>query len=102
MQQITEQYRRHYDLIIFDTPPLAGMIDAKLTAAHADGLLLVVRLNQSERSEIQRVLADLGNTAQAPLLGLVINGVPQSRQRGYSYYGYYGRPAVASGIDERG
>ncbi|PZV15200.1 MAG: hypothetical protein DCF21_12010 [Leptolyngbya sp.] len=102
MQQITEQYRRHYDLIIFDTPPLAGMIDAKLTAAHADGLLLVVRLNRSERSEIQRVLADLGNTAQAPLLGLVINGVPQIRQRGYSYYGYYGRPVVASGIDERG
>jgi Mrp family chromosome partitioning ATPase len=78
------------------------MIDAKLTAAHADGLLLVVRLNQSERSEIQRVLADLGNTAQAPLLGMVVNGVPQSRQRGYSYYGYYGRPAVASGVDKSG
>lgn len=102
MQQITEQYRRHYDLVIFDTPPLAGMIDAKLTAAHADGLLLVVRLNRSERSEIQRVLADLGNTAQAPLLGMVVNGVPQSRQRGYSYYNYYSRPAVASAVDERG
>lgn len=102
MQQITEQYRRHFDLIIFDTPPLAGgMVDAKLTAAHADGLLLVVRLNRSERSEIQRVLADLGNTAQAPLLGLVVNGVPQSRQSGYDYYyGYYGRPRVAAGIDD--
>ncbi|TVQ06503.1 MAG: polysaccharide biosynthesis tyrosine autokinase [Leptolyngbya sp. DLM2.Bin27] len=97
MQQITEQYRRHYDLIIVDTPPLAGMIDAKLIAAHADGLLLVVRLNRSERSDIQRVLADLGNTAQAPLLGLVINGVPQNRQHSYSYYGYYGRPTVTSG-----
>ncbi|MBE9109115.1 polysaccharide biosynthesis tyrosine autokinase [Nodosilinea sp. LEGE 07298] len=101
MQQITEQYRRHYDLIIFDTPPLAGMIDAKLTAAHADGLLLVVRLHRSERSEIQRVLADLGNTAQAPLLGLVVNGVPQSRQSGYDYYyGYYGRPQMAAGLEK--
>ncbi|MFQ4137682.1 GumC family protein [Nodosilinea sp. PGN35] len=99
MQQITEQYRRHFDLIIFDTPPLAGgMVDAKLTAAHADGLLLVVRLHRSERSAIQRVLADLGNTAQAPLLGLVVNGVPQNRQSGYDYYyGYYGRPGVAAG-----
>ncbi|WOD41100.1 polysaccharide biosynthesis tyrosine autokinase [Nodosilinea sp. E11] len=103
MQQMTEQYRRHYDLIIFDTPPLAGMIDAKLTAAHADGLLLVVRLNRSERSEIQRVLADLGNTAQAPLLGLVVNGVPQSRRRGYDYYyGDYGHPKVTSGVHETG
>ncbi|WP_035990510.1 GumC family protein [Leptolyngbya sp. KIOST-1] len=101
MQQITEQYRRHYDLIIFDTPPLAGMIDAKLTAAHADGLLLVVRLHRSERSEIQRVLADLGNTAQAPLLGLVVNGVPQSRQSGYDhYYGYYSRPQLTTGLEE--
>ena len=102
MQQITEQYRRHYDLIIFDTPPLAGMIDAKLTAAHADGLLLVVRLNRSERPEIKRVLADLGNTAQAPLLGLVINGVPQSRQHSYDYYGYYGRPRVAAEAEGSG
>lgn len=102
MQQITEQYRRHFDLMIFDTPPLAGgMIDAKLAAAHADGLLLVVRLNRSERSEIQRVLADLGNTAQAPLLGLVVNGVPHSRPSGYDYYyGYYGRPRVVAGIDD--
>ncbi|MGB5972952.1 MAG: polysaccharide biosynthesis tyrosine autokinase, partial [Nodosilinea sp.] len=100
MQQITEQYRRRYDLIIFDTPPLAGMIDAKLTAAHADGLLLVVRLHRSERTEIQRVLADLGNTAQAPLLGLVVNGVPQSRQGSDYYYGYYGRPQVAAGLEE--
>ncbi len=99
MQQITEQYRRHFDLMIFDTPPLAGgMVDAKLAAAHADGLLLVVRLNRSERTEIQRVLADLGNTAQAPLLGLVVNGVPHSRQSGYDYY--YGRPRVAAGIDD--
>lgn len=102
MQQITEQYRRHFDLIIFDTPPLAGgMVDAKLAAAHADGLLLVVRLNRSERTEIQRVLADLGNTAQAPLLGLVVNGVPHSRQSGYDYYyGYYGRPRVTAGIED--
>jgi succinoglycan biosynthesis transport protein ExoP len=101
MQQITEQFRRRYDLIIFDTPPLAGMIDAKLTAAHADGLLLVVRLHKSERSEIQRVLADLNNTVQAPLLGMVVNGVPQRRQSGYDYYyGYYGRPRATAGLEE--
>jgi succinoglycan biosynthesis transport protein ExoP len=101
MQQIIEQYRRSFDLIIFDTPPLAGMIDAKLAAAHADGLLLVVRLNRSERSEIQRVLADLGNTVQAPLLGLVVNGVPQSRQSGYKYYEYYSRPQITTEVGGR-
>ncbi|HSM81933.1 MAG TPA: polysaccharide biosynthesis tyrosine autokinase [Nodosilinea sp.] len=104
MQQITEQFRRHYDLIIFDTPPLAGMIDAKLTAAHADGLLLVVRLQRSRRTEVQRVLSDLGNTAQAPLLGLIINGVPQKRRTSYDYYYGYDRdrPEMASELSEGG
>jgi polysaccharide biosynthesis transport protein len=94
MQQLIEEYRLRYDLIILDTPPLSGMIDAKLTAAHADGLLLVVRLNRSERADVRRVLTDLENTAQAPLLGLVINGASKRRRRGYDssygYYGYYG------------
>ncbi len=93
MQHITEQYRRHYDLIIFDTPPLAGMIDAKLIAAQADGLLLVSRLHKTARQDVQRVMADLSNTVQAPLLGLVVNGVVKRRQRDdyADYYGYYGK-----------
>jgi capsular exopolysaccharide synthesis family protein len=91
MQQVTEQFRSHYDLVIFDTPPLAGMIDAKLTAANVDGLLLVVRLQKSLRPELQRVLTDLGNTVQAPLLGVVVNGVPQRRKKSsYDYYYGYG------------
>lgn len=98
MQQLNEQFRRSYDLIIFDTPPLSLMIDAKLTAANVDGLLLVVRLQKSQRNEVQRVLTDLGNTAQAPLLGVVVNGVPPRRRRtGYGqYYGYYDRPQLPS------
>ncbi|NMF82616.1 tyrosine-protein kinase domain-containing protein [Nodosilinea sp. P-1105] len=102
MQHITEQYRRHYDLIIFDTPPLAGMIDAKLIAAQADGLLLVSRLHKTARQDVQRVMTDLGNTVQAPLLGVVVNGVVKRRQRDdyADYYGYYGRargPLAVSG-----
>lgn len=101
MQQITEHYRRQYDLIIFDTPPLAGMIDAKLIAAQADGLLLVSRLHKTARQDVQRVMTDLGNTVQAPLLGLVVNGAikRQHRHDYYDYYGYYGKargtPAVS-------
>lgn len=87
MQQVTEQFRNRYDLVIFDTPPLAGMIDAKLTAANVDGLLLVVRLQKSQRAEVRRVLTDLGTTVQAPLLGVVVNGVPPRRHLdNYDYY----------------
>ena len=91
MQQITEHFRSRYDLIVFDTPPLSRIIDAKLTAANVDGLLLAVRLEKTLRTDVQRLLIDLGNTSQAPLLGLVVNGVPvERRQYGYGYEKYYG------------
>jgi capsular exopolysaccharide synthesis family protein len=91
MQQITEHFRSRYDLIVFDTPPLSRIIDAKLTAANVDGLLLAVRLKKTLRTDVQRVLLDLGNTSQAPLLGVVVNGVPvERRQYGYGYEKYYG------------
>jgi capsular exopolysaccharide synthesis family protein len=95
MHQLIEACRQRYDLIILDTPPLIGIADAKLVAAQADGLLLVARLRKTPRSEVQRVLADLNNTAQAPILGLVINGVLASSRHGYysQYYGHYHRPA---------
>jgi succinoglycan biosynthesis transport protein ExoP len=103
MQQITEQYRRQYDLIIFDTPPLAGMIDAKLIAAQADGLLLVSRLHKTARQDVQRVMTDLGNTVQAPLLGLVVNGAIKRQHRDdyYNYYGNYGKARGTPAISGR-
>ncbi|HEY9880071.1 MAG TPA: polysaccharide biosynthesis tyrosine autokinase [Leptolyngbyaceae cyanobacterium] len=92
MQQLIEGFRRTYDLIILDTPPLMGIIDAKLAATHADGLLMVTHLGKTPRTELQRVLLDLNNTMQAPLLGLVVNGGESSSHCGYyrDYYGYYG------------
>lgn len=98
MQHIIAAYRQNYDLVIFDTPPLMGIIDAKLIAAQSDGMLLVTRLRKTPRHEVQRVLSDLSNTVQAPLLGLVVNGIVNSRRRGYyaDYYGYYGSSAGRS------
>ncbi len=103
MQQFTEQFRRRYDLIIFDTPPLTLMVDAKLTAANVDGLLLVVRLKKTQRTDVQKVLADLSNTAQAPLLGVIVNGVPQRRHRsGYEhYYKTYAHKQVTPDLTSR-
>ncbi|HEY9881141.1 MAG TPA: CpsD/CapB family tyrosine-protein kinase, partial [Leptolyngbyaceae cyanobacterium] len=91
MQQLIEGFRRTYDLIILDTPPLMGIIDAKLVATQADGLLMVTHLGKTPRAELQRVLSDLNNTMQAPLLGLVVNGGESSSRSGYykDYYGYY-------------
>ena len=91
MHQLLQSFCQDFDLIIIDTPPLLGISDAKLASTHADGMLLVTQIERTQRSEVQRVLADLGNTVQAPLLGLVVNGVQSHNRQGYynHYYSHY-------------
>ncbi len=91
MHQLLQSFRQDFDLIIIDTPPLIGISDAKLASTHADGMLLVTQVEKTQRAEVQRVLSDLGNTVQAPLLGIVVNGVQGHNQQGYynQYYSHY-------------
>jgi succinoglycan biosynthesis transport protein ExoP len=88
MHQLVQGFRQDYDLIIIDTPPLIGITDAKLASTHTDGILLVTQIERTQRSEVQRVLSDLGNTMQAPLLGVAVNGVKAKGQK-YGYHGSY-------------
>jgi receptor protein-tyrosine kinase len=73
-----EKASERFDLIIYDTPPLLGLADASLLARHADGLVLVVGLDKTDRLTLQKVLDDL-KSFQVPVLGLIANG-----QRGYN------------------
>ncbi len=87
MRQFVEQLSQQYDLVIFDAPPVLGFADAKLTAAHTDGLLMVVGIGKTDRGNLTQALDEL-DRAGAPMLGLVANGV---RNHASSHYHYYNR-----------
>ena len=91
MRTLIQNLRQQFDLIIIDTPPMMGITDAKIASTHADGLLLVTQIGRTSRSDLKRVLSDLQNTVQAPLLGLVLNGVDLRNSGSYynRYYRYY-------------
>ncbi|MEG4417148.1 polysaccharide biosynthesis tyrosine autokinase [Microcoleus sp. LAD1_D5] len=74
----------HFDLVIYDTPPLLGLADANLLAAHTNGLMLVVGLHQTEREALVLAFEDL-KMAGIPLLGMVANNDKGSR---YYYQSY--------------
>jgi polysaccharide biosynthesis transport protein len=90
MRLLAETFAKQFDFVIYDSPPLLGFADAKLTAAHTDGILLVVGLGKTERSALVRVLEDLQNTAQAPVLGIVANGTRKYADTSYYDYRYRG------------
>lgn len=64
--------REMYDLVIYDTPELAGQTDVNFLTAQTDGILMVVGLNKTKRSQLKQVFADLKRYHQ-PVLGVVAN-----------------------------
>ncbi|HEV8607762.1 MAG TPA: AAA family ATPase [Tepidisphaeraceae bacterium] len=71
IRSILEQARHHFDIVLIDTGPIPGSLEASVAAAAADGVLLVVSRGEhrpmAERS-IQHLL-DIG----AHISGMVFN-----------------------------
>ena len=87
MQNIMEQLRQEFDLVIYDTPPLLGLADSSLLAPHTAGIVLVVRMGKTDRSVLTQALERL-KLSRAPILGTVVNGVRNYNQLTYGYYYY--------------
>lgn len=88
MQNLVERFQNAFDLVIFDTPPLLGLADARLLAAHTDGIVMVVGLGRTDRSVLTQVLYSL-QTSHARILGVVANGVKGYTTSAYDYYHRY-------------
>lgn len=82
MKRLMADFHQSFDLVIYDAPPVVGLADASLIASQTDGLLMVARIDKTDRSVLERVVNDL-KVAPINLLGVVANG-----QRGNvsSYY----------------
>lgn len=70
---LMEQFQGFFDLVIYNTPPLVGLADANLLAANSDGIILVVRLEKTDRNLVVKALESL-NISGASVLGVVANG----------------------------
>ncbi len=94
-KDLVMELRRQFDYIIFDCPPLTAIDDTFSIAAFLDGLFFVVRAGKTSMR-----FAKMGiNTVQqrgAPIIGLIVNGVPIDNPyyyyTTYYYASYYHRP----------
>lgn len=86
MRTVLKQAESHYDLVIFDTPPVLAVTDATILANIVDGSLLVVRSGQTE-IESAKAAKEALEPANGKLLGTVLN---DREKKGSNYYYYYG------------
>lgn len=83
MQQLVDRLSADA-FVVLDAPPLLPVTDAGLLAAHADGVVLVVRAGRTTKEAVTfcaRALDQVGGR----LLGVVLNGVRSRDLRGYGY-----------------
>lgn len=81
------QFKKVYDYIITDLPPVTEVADAAILSKYIDGFLLVVRHNRSKYRAISDMLYQL-NFVNAKIIGFVYHDT-QLEKRKYNHH-YYG------------
>ena len=92
MMDFLEWAEGEFDHVIFDSPPMLLMSDAKLLAPAVDGVVMVVGAGKSTLGMVQRCIRDLEQLGPN-MVGIVLNGMrrfrggylQQNRQLFYDY-----------------
>ncbi len=85
MNQIMEEARHLFDMVIFDMPPVVTVTDAQVMSSKADGTLLVARENWTRKDALSQAKESL-DLVQARILGVIYNGAKQDKDKAYYYY----------------
>jgi capsular exopolysaccharide synthesis family protein len=87
MSEFIETAKKEYDMIFFDTPPIAVVTDASILSRASNGVILVLQSGKTSRKVLPHV-NQLLKDARARLIGVMFNRVDISHG-GYHYYSYY-------------
>ena len=88
LRKLLRRYRKEFDLVLVDSPPMALLPDARVIGRLSDGLVIVVRANRTSRQSLkeahQRLIQD-----QIPVLGTILNNWTDAERSWRSYRDYY-------------
>lgn len=94
-EELLAEAASEYQLVIFDTPPLAAIYDAGILGARVDGTAIVVSQNQTNSHALRRVIREISRMRGVNLLGLVLNRVNPSRAAQADYMDYLAKAGPA-------
>ena len=90
------------DIVLIDTPPILPVTDAAVISGRVDATLLVVTAGSTRGRRLARA-GEILTQIEAPVLGVVINGVRREESYGYEYgyaYGSGGRDQPRARVDK--
>jgi receptor protein-tyrosine kinase len=77
--------RAEHDYVLIDAPPVLPVTDAVVLSSRVDGILLVATVKVTGRRDLAKAVAAF-EAADAPVLGVVVNGAEVTGGYAYSYY----------------
>jgi Mrp family chromosome partitioning ATPase len=96
MEALLQAMKDQFDLIIFDSPPVMVVSDARVLAKLVDKTVYVVAWDKTPRKFIKAGLEQLRRSEQISVAGIVLQQVnlklySNYSNSGYYYYGKYGQ-----------
>ncbi len=85
MADMIGRLERVYDYIIFDTPPVNMVVDIVPLISLSDGIVFVIKNNDTTYPEFNRGI-DLLKRNNGKILGIIINGIPTTETKKGGYY----------------
>ena len=89
MKELVCVLSEHYDVVLFDAPPVNLVTDALVLSTFVDGVVLVVASGKTDIEGGKRAMKLL-QAVNANILGAVMTMIPVSKKGyyGYQYYSY--------------
>ena len=87
-KKLLEHLKTKYDLIIMDCAPVIGLSDSLILATLSDINLVTVYAKKTRMENLARV-QKIFNQANLKINGVILNKVPMSSSRYYSYHYSY-------------
>jgi succinoglycan biosynthesis transport protein ExoP len=89
MSWLMQQFKKRFDFVLLDTPPILAATDACLLGGVVDGVVLVVEASVTKRQTVKIALDHL-NDVKARILGGILNKLDPKKERyHYSHYSHY-------------
>jgi tyrosine-protein kinase Etk/Wzc len=88
--ELIEEFKKDYDLVIVDTPPIMLVTDAALACRVAAQIVMVIEYNKHSIEAIKDGMAQILKGNSSAHASIIINKYEHSRTEGYGYkYGKY-------------
>jgi capsular exopolysaccharide synthesis family protein len=89
MKGMMDEFKKRFDVILFDSPPLLVVVDAVIISSFVDSTVFIIEAGKTTRKPFLQAVEEL-KRAKAKVIGVLFNEVKAKGEGHYSpYYHYY-------------